>query len=143
MIYSIQLTEDTYNLLRKRSHEMGRASDDLADEVLRVHLSPSHPHVEMVTTRSGLKAMIKGTRIAVSTIVGYIRLGESPESIAQNVLLHLTLAQIHDALSYYYEHQDEIETELTYNTETASQERLRARLGETAFHRLTGQITRP
>jgi len=55
----------------------------------------------MVTTRSGSTAMIKGTRIAVSTIVGYIRLGESPESIAQSVLPHLTLAQIHDALSYY------------------------------------------
>ena len=75
----------------------------------------------MVTTRSGSKAMIKGTRIAVSTIVGYIRPGESPESMAQTVVLpHLTLAQIHDALGYYDEHQDEIEAESIRNTEAAS-----------------------
>jgi len=90
--------------------------------------------------------MIKGTRIAVSTIVGYVRLSESPESIAQSVLHHLTLAQIHDALSYYYDHQGEIEAELAYNTEAASaasQARLRERLGETAFLRLTGQVAQP
>jgi uncharacterized protein (DUF433 family) len=87
------------------------------------HLSPAHPYIEMVATRSGSKPTIKGTRIAVSTIAGYIRLGESPESIAQSVLPHLTLAQIHDALSYYYEHQDEIEAELIHNTEAASHDR--------------------
>jgi len=31
----------------------------LADEVLRAHLSPAHPYIEMITTRSGPKAMIK------------------------------------------------------------------------------------
>ncbi len=143
MTYDIQITEDTYTLLRRRSHEMERDPDELADEVLRAHLSPAHPYIEMVTTRSGPKAMIKGTRIAVSTIVGYIRLSESPESIAQSVLPHLTLAQIHDALSYYYDHQGEIEAELAYNTEAASQARLRERLGEAAFLRLTGQVAQP
>jgi uncharacterized protein (DUF433 family) len=97
----------------------------------------------MVTTRSGSKAMIKGTRIAVSTIVGYIRLGEPPEFIAQSVLPHLALAQIHDALSYYYEHQDEIEAELIRNTEATSQARVRERLGKDAFLRLTGQVAQP
>jgi uncharacterized protein (DUF433 family) len=119
---------------------MGRDPDELADEVLRAHLSPVHPYIETIVTRSGPKAMIKGTRIAVSTIIGYARLGESPESIVQSVLPHLTLAQIHDALSYYYDHQDEIEAELTYNTEVASQTRLREQMGEAAFLRLTGQV---
>jgi len=72
MTYDIQITEDTYSLLRRRSHEMKREPDELADEVLRAHLSPAYSYIEMVTTRSGPKAMIKGTRIAVSTIVGYI-----------------------------------------------------------------------
>ena len=143
MNYGVQLTRETYALLRRRSHEMKRDPDEVADEVLRAHLSPAHPYIEMVATRSGSKAMIKGTRIAVSTIVGYIRLGESPESIAQSVLPHLTLAQIHDALSYYYEHQDEIEAELIRNTEAASQARVREHLGEDAFLRLTGQVAQP
>jgi uncharacterized protein (DUF433 family) len=140
MVYRVQLAEDTYTLLRRRSREMGRDPDELADEVLRTHLSPVHPYIETIVTRSGSKAMIKGTRIAVSTIIGYARLGESPESIVQSVLPHLTLAQIHDALSYYYDHQDEIEAELTYNTEVASQTRLREQMGEAAFLRLTGQV---
>ena len=143
MNYGVQLTRETYALLRRRSREMKRDPDDVADEVLRAHLSPAHPYIEMVATRSGSKAMIKGTRIAVSTIVGYIRLGESPESIAQSVLPHLTLAQIHDALSYYYEHQDEIEAELIRNTEAASQARVRERLGDDAFLRLTDQVAQP
>ncbi len=138
MTYDIQLTKGTYTLLRHRSQEMQREPDDLADEVLRAYLSP-HPYIEMMGTRSGLRATIKGSGVAVSTIVGYVRLGESPESIAETVLPHLALAQIHDALSYYYDHVDEIEAELAENTETASQERLRTRLGEDAFLRLTGQ----
>jgi uncharacterized protein (DUF433 family) len=138
MIYDVQLTKETYALLHRRSEEMRRDPNELADEVLRAHLSPAHPHIELAATRSGLKAMIKGSRVAVSTIVGYVRIGESPESIAQSVLPHLTLAQIHDALSYYYEHQDEIDTELHQNTEAASQARLRERLGEADFLRLTG-----
>jgi len=143
MVCGVQLTKDTYALLRRRSYEMGRDPDELADEVLRAHLSPAHPYVEMVATRSGMKAMIKGTRTTVSIIVGYIRLGESPESIARTVLPYLTLAQIHDALSHYYDHPDEVEAELAENTEAASQARLRERLGETAFLRLAGQAAQP
>ena len=142
MTYDVQLTKDTYNLLRQRSHEIGRKPDELADKVLREHLSPAHPYVEVVATRSGSKARVKGTRVAVSTIVGYVQLGESPESIAQNVLPHIALAQVHAALSYYYDHQDAVDAELARNTEAASQERLYTRLGETDFRRLTGQAGR-
>ena len=143
MTFGVRLTEDTYALLHRRSHDMGRDPDELADEVLRAHLSPPHPYVEMVLTRSGPRAMVKGTRVTVSVIVGYVRLGESPESIVAHVLPHLTLAQVHDALSYYYDHPEEIETELTHDTEAASQARLREQMGEVAFLRLTGQAVQP
>ena len=143
MTYGVQLTRDTYALLRRRSQEMKRAPDELADEVLRAHLSPPHPYIQVIVTRSGPRAMVRGTRVTVSAIVGYIRLGESPESVAQSILPHLTLAQIHDALSDYYDHPDEIETEMAQNTEAVSQARLRERMGEAAFLRLTGQATQP
>jgi uncharacterized protein (DUF433 family) len=48
----------------------------------------------------------------VSIIIGYLRMGETPESLAANIFPHLALAQVYDALSYYYAHQDEIEQEL-------------------------------
>ncbi len=51
--------------------------------------------------------IILGTRTSVRAIVGLWRLGISPEEIL-NHLPHLTLAQVFDALSFYLDHQAEI-----------------------------------
>ena len=51
--------------------------------------------------------IIKGTRTPVRAIVETWRQGVSPEEIP-SLLPHLTLAQVFDALSYYSEHQEEI-----------------------------------
>jgi len=56
----------------------------------------------------GAVAEIKGTGIDVWAIIGYYRLGKTAEQI-QTLLPHLTLAQIHDAFSYYYDHPAEID----------------------------------
>jgi hypothetical protein len=75
----------------------------------------------------------------VSIIVGYLRLGETPESLVKNILPHFSLAQIYDALSYYHDHQTEIEQELAENTETHTRAYLREKLGEEGYLRVTGQ----
>ena len=51
--------------------------------------------------------IIKGTRTSVRAIVGLWRLGIMPEEILHH-LPHLTLAQVFDALSFYLDHQTEI-----------------------------------
>ncbi len=51
--------------------------------------------------------IIKGTRTPVRAIVETWRRGVSPEEIPQG-MPHLTLAQVFDALSYYSDHQTEI-----------------------------------
>ena len=51
--------------------------------------------------------IIKGTRTPVRAIVEIWRQGTLPEEIPSQ-LPHLTLAQVFDALSYYSEHQAEI-----------------------------------
>ena len=51
--------------------------------------------------------IIKGTRTPVRAIVELWRQGIQPEVIPQR-LPHLTLAQVFDALSYYSDHQEEI-----------------------------------
>jgi uncharacterized protein (DUF433 family) len=51
--------------------------------------------------------IITGTRTSVRAIVGLWCLGTPPEEIP-NHLPHLTLAQIFDALSFYLDHQAEI-----------------------------------
>lgn len=58
--------------------------------------------------------IIEGTRTPVRAIVEIWRLGVPPESIPQQ-LPHLKLAQVFDALSYYSDHQDEINAHIERN----------------------------
>ena len=58
--------------------------------------------------------IIKGTRTSVRAIVEIYRLGILAEEIP-NHLPHLTLAQVFDALSYYEDHQDEINSYIERN----------------------------
>ena len=51
--------------------------------------------------------IIEGTRTSVRAIVGLWRLGVMPEEIPTH-LPHLSLAQVFDALSFYLDHQAEI-----------------------------------
>lgn len=137
---TITLSERTFELLSRRAAEAKRPPSELAEEVLLQHLSPPHPYVELVRTRSGLQAVVKGTRLPVSIIVGYLQVGETPESIAKEFAPHVTLAAVHDALSYYYDHKDEIDKERAENTEEAGKRYLRERLGEEGYKRITGQM---
>lgn len=58
--------------------------------------------------------IIKGTRTPVRSIVENWRMGISPEEIPEH-LPHLTLAQVFDALSYYSDHQEEINSYIEQN----------------------------
>ncbi len=62
----------------------------------------------------GGEPIIKGTRTSVRDIVENWRLGLSPEEIVIH-FPHLTLAQVFDALSYYSDNQDEINTYMEQN----------------------------
>ena len=53
---------------------------------------------------------IEGTRIRVLDVVALHKRGLSPAEILDS-LEDLTLAQVHSALAYYYDHEDEIEQE--------------------------------
>lgn len=55
-----------------------------------------------------------GTRVPVRAIVGYYKLGLSVEEILEG-MPSLTAAQVYDALSYYHDHQEEIEREIQDN----------------------------
>lgn len=58
--------------------------------------------------------IIKETRTSVRAVVELWRLGYAPEEIAHE-LPHLRLASIFDALSYYTDHQDEINSYIEQN----------------------------
>ncbi len=59
---------------------------------------------------------IRGSSITVRAIIERTRIGESVDDIIK-ALPHLNKAQVHDALSYYYDHPEEIETYIRENQE--------------------------
>ena len=55
---------------------------------------------------------IAGTGLTVRRIVGWYKMGMTPEEIALEYP-HLTLAQVHAALAYYHANRKEIEADIT------------------------------
>jgi uncharacterized protein (DUF433 family) len=97
------------------------------------------PYIEKARFTGGFSAVIRGTRIKVSHVIGYLLMGETPETITQNILPNLTPAQIQDAKKYYYYHKEEIEKERRENTEEAGRKYLRESLGEDNYRAITGE----
>lgn len=137
MTETITLSERTYHLLTEQSEKTNRPVTELVEEAVEQYLLPPHPYIEKVKMTSGWRAVIKGTRIPVSIVVGYTKVGETPESIADG-LKPVSLAAIYDALSYYHDHQIEIEAERAASTEESSQKYLREQLGEEGYQAITG-----
>lgn len=67
-----------------------------------------HPYIVRHTGIGRGEPTIKGTRIAVRLIAGYYKQGATIEEIERDYPF-LTAAAIHDAISYYLDHQAEIE----------------------------------
>jgi uncharacterized protein (DUF433 family) len=78
----------------------------------------AHPtHYKYITRRDDVlsgEPIIEGTRTPVRAVVETWRLGTSPEEIPQD-LPHLTLAQVFAALTYYSDHQEEINAYIERN----------------------------
>ncbi|MFQ5676337.1 MAG: DUF433 domain-containing protein, partial [bacterium] len=49
--------------------------------------------------------ILDGTRVTVRTIAGYYQMGMDVDEILAT-LTHLSHAQVHSALAYYFDHQD-------------------------------------
>jgi len=76
-----------------------------------------HPYVVSHKDYCGGSPVIKGTKFPVRSVVNYVlHQGLSPEEIVGE-FTHLTLAQVYDALSYYYDHKAAIDQDLRENSE--------------------------
>ena len=67
-----------------------------------------YPHIVRQPAISGGEPIIRGTRISVRHLVERIQAGQSIEDILA-ALPHLTAAQVYAALSYYHDHQSEMD----------------------------------
>ena len=99
---------------------------------------PNFPYIERAKFTGGDSAVIRGTHVKVSHIVGYIQMGETPKTIVEAVLPFLKLAQILDAQRYYEYYKEEIDEERRENTEENGRKILRDALGEDKYRKITG-----
>jgi uncharacterized protein (DUF433 family) len=66
-------------------------------------------HIEIVSAERGPKPRIAGHRIRVQDVaIWHEKLGMSPDEIVDQYPT-ITLADIHAALTYYWDHRDDIE----------------------------------
>lgn len=75
-----------------------------------------HPYVERRPGVQGGRPVIKGSRFPVSSIVQDYRRGLSVEEILYD-FPSLRPEEVHDALSYYYDHRTEIDQEIAELTD--------------------------
>ncbi len=87
-------------------------------------LTSDFPWIEHREFTGGVKAVIRGTRIPVSTIIGYIMLGESIEAIQHEILPSINAEQILEAIRYFAEHRAEIAKEIAENQEQVVRSKL-------------------
>jgi uncharacterized protein (DUF433 family) len=72
-------------------------------------LEVSREHIEIDQGAGGPKPRVAGQRIRVQDVaIWHEKLGRSPDEIVHDYPT-LTLADVHAALAYYWDHRDEIE----------------------------------
>ncbi len=67
----------------------------------------------------GGRPKISGTGLTVRRLVGWYKMGMTPEEIALEYP-HLTLAQVHAALAYYHANREEIEADIAQEEQAAA-----------------------
>jgi uncharacterized protein (DUF433 family) len=83
-----------------------------------------HPHIERVRGRCGGEPVISGTRFPVRSIVEYVyHQGLLPEQMVRE-WKELSLAAVHDALSYYHDNRMLIDELLRSHHESAAPKKL-------------------
>ena len=73
-----------------------------------------HAHVVRMPGVCGGSPLIRGTRITVRDVAVLMNAGETVDQIVQS-FPHLKESWVHDAISYYLDHQSEIDKEIEDN----------------------------
>ena len=138
MSVMIPISSETYRLLKRRAGEANSTPEQLAEAAIRLQFGNT-PHIEQRDTPFGPRAMIRGTRVAVAHVAGFLSGGFSVEEIVSEALPDVPPAAIYEALAYYYEHQAEIKADWAANEPEAVLADLDQRLSPGQLARFRGQ----
>jgi uncharacterized protein (DUF433 family) len=75
-------------------------------EVVMAIERTAHPYIVRDATIYGGEPIVEGTRTGVRHVILLFQGGQDPEEIAVNQ--RLSLAQVYDAISYFYDNEEEI-----------------------------------
>lgn len=134
---AICLSKPLYERILHLARQTEQSPERVVETILWEHL-PTYPYVEIKRDRWGEYAVVAGTRTSVATIVRYAQMGYDAQTIATEILPHLTPAQVHSALAYYFEYREAVEAEIATDTKEAWQTRLKELVGEEAYQALVG-----
>ena len=125
--------------LETRSKKVGEQPASYTVSSSKARTAKAFPNIEVVKFTGGSTAVIRSTRVPVHILIGYLLIGETPEAIATEIIPHISLSQVYEAMHYYLLHQAEIDKEREENTEDASRRMLRKALGEKKYREITGE----
>jgi uncharacterized protein (DUF433 family) len=112
---TLTILPQTYELLNQRAQANNREIDELLQELLLETQRPTdHPYIVRREGVRGGRPILRGSRIPVWLVAAMWKAGDTPEEIGQTYP-HLEPAAIYDAISYYLDHQTDIEAEINEN----------------------------
>jgi len=136
---TVTLPEQLFSQIARRAEKYKLSPEQFIVDYLRDEFIPRHPYVEIVYGAGGPLPVLRGTHTGVISVVGYVQAGYSPQEIANDILPHLTLAAIYDALSYYEDHRTEMDKQIKENTPEVWRARLIDEMGTEAAKKFLGE----
>jgi uncharacterized protein (DUF433 family) len=110
-----QRVYDELTWLRQTVEALTQKVEGLIVQRKKPTLATAHAHIARMQGVKGGEPIIRGTGVTVQTVVVLTQRGLTPEQIVEEYEGILTLAQVHDALGYYYDHPGEIEQYMAEN----------------------------
>lgn len=112
---TISISEKTFARLVHRAEQTQRPVDNVAEELLQVYVRPTkHPYVVRQEGYRGGRPILRGTNMPVWLMVAMWKSGDTMDEISI-AYPHLEPAAVYDAISYYLDHQEEIESQIAEN----------------------------
>ena len=111
----MQDVEKELRELREQVRAVEYKVNQMTEGYSRPIFQTEHPHIIRVEGVHGGRPIVRDAGVSVQTIVALFKQNLSPEQIAEDYDQHLSLAQIYDALGYYYDHPGEIDQYLEEN----------------------------
>ena len=100
---------DLFSELNSLRAEMRALKEQVAAYTARPVTPTDHPYIVRIKGVQGGEPIVRDVGITVRGIVEMTRMGDAPQQIADAYEPYLSLAQVYDALSYYYDNKVEIE----------------------------------